>query len=61
MRRPEGVEVVEGRQGEAGILADVEDGLYQALAEGGLTDDEGAIMVLQGSGDDLSCGCGICG
>ena len=32
----------------------VEDGLDEALAEGGFADDQGAVVVLQRAGDDLS-------
>ncbi len=45
--------VVVGGEGEAGVFADLEDGLNQALAEGGFADDQGAIMILEGAGDDL--------
>ena len=45
--------VVVGREGEAGVFGDLEDGLDEALAEGGFADDEGAVVILQGAGDDL--------
>ena len=45
--------VVVSRQGEAGVLGDLEDGLDEALAEGGLAGDEGAVVVLKCAGDDL--------
>ena len=48
-----------GGEGEAGVFGGVEDGLDEALAEGGLADDEGAVVVLQGAGDDLSGGGGV--
>ena len=51
--------VVIGRQGEAGVLGDLEDGLDEALAEGGFADDEGAVVILQGAGDDLGGGGGV--
>ena len=51
--------VVVGGEGEAGVFADLEDGLDEALAEGGFAYDEGAVVVLQGSGDDLGGGCGV--
>ncbi len=47
------------RQGEAGVLAEVVDGLHQALAEGGFADDQGAIVILQRAGDDLGGRSGI--
>ena len=47
-------EVVVGGKGEAGVVGDLEDGLDEALAEGGLADDQGAVVILQGAGDDLS-------
>ena len=53
-----GVVVVCG-EGEAGVVGGVEDGLDEALAEGGLADDEGAVVVLQGAGDDLRGGGGV--
>ena len=46
--------VVVGGEGEAGVFGDLEDGLDEALAEGGFADDEGAVVILQGAGDDLS-------
>ena len=46
--------VVIGGEGEAGVLGDLEDGLDEALAEGGFADDEGAVVILQSAGDDLS-------
>ena len=48
-----------GGEREAGVLGDLEDGLDETLAEGGLADDEGAVVVLQGTGDDLGCRCGV--
>ncbi len=51
--------VVIGGEGEAGVLGDLEDGLDEAFAEGGFADDESAVVILQGSGDDLSCGGGV--
>jgi len=54
-----GGEVVVCGEGEAGVVEGVEDGLDEALAEGGLADDEGAVVVLQGAGDDLGGGCGV--
>jgi hypothetical protein len=42
-----------GGERQAGVLAQVVDGLHQAFAEGGFADDEGAVVVLQGAGDDL--------
>ena len=41
------------RQRKPGVLGDLEDRLHQALAEGRLADDQGAIMILQRAGDDL--------
>ena len=38
--------VVVGGQGEASVLGDLEDGLNQALAEGGFSNDQGAVVVL---------------
>ncbi len=46
--------VVIGGQRQAGILAQVVDGLHQALAEGGFADDQRAVVILQRAGDDLS-------
>jgi hypothetical protein len=51
--------VVVGREGQTGVLGDLEDGLDEAFAEGGFADDEGAVVVLQGAGDDLSRGGGV--
>ena len=48
-----------GGEGEAGVFAEVVNGLHQALAEGGFTDDQGAVVVLQGAGDDLGSRCGV--
>ena len=45
-----------GGEGQAGVVRDLEDGLDKALAEGGLADDEGTIVILEGARDDLSCG-----
>ncbi len=42
-----------GGQSQAGVFAEVVDGLYQALAKGGFADDQGAIMVLKRAGNDL--------
>ena len=42
-----GREVVSGGQREAGVIAEREHGLHQALAEGGLAENPGAIMILQ--------------
>ena len=38
---------------EAGVFAEVVDGLDEALAEGGFADDEGAVVILKRAGDDL--------
>src|SRR5271157_1738586 len=47
--------VVLGRgQRQAGVIRKRIDGLHQAFAEGGLTRDEAAIVVLDGARDDLS-------
>ena len=46
--------VVIGGQRQAGVLAEVVDGLHQALAEGGLAHDQRAIVILQRAGDNLS-------
>src|SRR6266851_3097344 len=46
--------VVVGGESEARVLCDGEDGLDQTLAEGGFADDQGAIVILQGAGDDFS-------
>ena len=51
--------VVVGGEGEAGVFGDLEDGLDEALAEGGFADDQGAVMILQRAGDDLSGGGGV--
>ena len=48
-----------GGEREAGVFGDIEDGLHEALAEGGLADDEGAVVVLQRAGDDLGGGGGV--
>ena len=45
--------VVIGGQREAGVVGERIDGLHQALAEGGLADDEGTIVVLQRAANDL--------
>ena len=45
--------VVIGGQRQAGVLAEVVDGLHQALAEGGFAHDQGAVVILQRAGDDL--------
>ena len=42
-----------GGQRQAGVLAQVIDRLHQAFAKGGLADDEGAVVVLQGAADNL--------
>jgi len=51
--------VMVGRQGEAGIFAQIVYGLNEAFAEGGFTDDEGAVVILQCAGDDFGCRCGV--
>jgi len=38
-----------GGEGEAGIFAQIVDGLNEALAECGFADDERAIVILQGA------------
>ena len=48
-----------GGEGEAGVFGDLKDGLDEALAEGGFADDESAVVILQGAGDDLSRGCRV--
>ena len=45
--------VVVGGQRQAGILAQVVDGLHQALAEGGFAHDQRAVVILQRAGDNL--------
>ena len=45
--------VVIGGQRQAGVFAEVVDGLHQAFAEGGFADDQGAVVILQRAGDDL--------
>ena len=42
-----------GGQRQAGVFAQVVDGLHQALAEGGFAHDQGAVVILQRAGDDL--------
>jgi hypothetical protein len=37
-------------------FGEVVDGLDEAFAEGGFADDQGAVMILQRAGDDLSGG-----
>src|ERR1700722_2139214 len=48
--------VVVGGQGKARVFANLEDGLNQAFAEGRLTDNQSAIVILQSAGDNLRCG-----
>ena len=48
-----------GGQRQAGVLAEVVDRLHQALAEGGFAHDQGAVVILQRAGDDLSRRSGI--
>ena len=43
-----------GGESETGILGDGEDGLNEAFAESGFADDQCAIVILQGAGDDFS-------
>jgi len=43
-----------GGEGEASVLRDLEDGLNEALAKGGFADDQGAVVILEGAGDDFS-------
>src|SRR4029077_8564084 len=51
--------VTRGGEREAGVFTERRDGLYQALAESGFADDETAIVVLHGAGDDFGGGSGI--
>ena len=51
--------VVVGGEGEAGVFAEVVDGLHQALAEGGFADDQGAVVILQRAGDNLGGRSGV--
>ncbi len=43
-----------GGERQAGVVAEVVDGLNEALAEGGFAHDQGAIVILQRAGDNLS-------
>ena len=46
--------VIEGRgERQAGVLAQRVDALHQALAVAGLAEDDGAVVILHGAGDDL--------
>lgn len=51
--------VVKGREREAGVVGDLVDRLDEALAKGGFAYDEGAVVILQRTGDDLCGGCGV--
>src|SRR5258705_7269902 len=46
--------VVVGGKSQTRVLGDSEDGLNETLAEGGFADDQSAIVILQGAGDDFS-------
>ncbi len=48
-----------GGEGEAGVFAEVVDGLHQALAKGGFAHDQGAIVILQRAGNDFGGGSGV--
>src|ERR1019366_2254559 len=50
--------VVRRGQGQTGVFRQRIDGLHQALAKGGFTSDEAAIVILNGARDDLSRRCG---
>src|SRR5208337_1484088 len=47
--------VLGGGQGKAGIFGERKHGLHQALAEGDFTDNQAAIVILNGAGDNLGC------
>ena len=51
--------VVRGGERQAGVIAQRENGLHQSLAEGGLAQNPGAVMILQRAGDDLRGRSGI--
>jgi hypothetical protein len=51
--------VTRSGEGETGVLRERSDGLDQALAEGGFADDQAAIVILHGAGNDFGSGGGI--
>ena len=51
--------VVIGGEREAGVFAEVVDGLHQALAEGGFAHDQRAVVILQRAGDDFGRRSGV--
>src|SRR5208337_2700928 len=50
--------VLGGGQGQSRVLRKRIDGLHQALAEGGFTHNQAAVVVLNGACDDLGRRCG---
>src|SRR5579871_1036816 len=51
--------IVRGGERQTGVFGKLPDLLDQPLAEGVLTENPGAIVILKGPSNDLSGGCGI--
>ena len=48
-----GREITRGGELDGGVVAQRYDGLHRAFAEGAFTKDDGALVILQGAGDDF--------
>ena len=51
--------VTRGGESEAGVFREGLDRLHEALAEGGFANDQAAIVILNGAGDDFGGGSGV--